>query len=183
MFVYPSQGSMLLQTTWETTWRIMNRNITPKWVLKSTFWPLTVCFKTMDIKILRNSIWGDPFLYQRSIRLNLYQHTAAFSLPGAETGTERLCPEYWAQTLLFVVNPPCPLDKLISILLFFDSSHFNFFSPFTFTKLLTSISVHSPILFFLTMPSPFSSYFPSNELCVSPEGSNPHKDPNDPENT
>lgn len=137
------------------------------------------------MKTLGNSIWGNQFLYLRSIRLNLHHHTAALLSAWSRDWL------YWAQTRLFLVNPPCPFGTLISTLLFFFLFPFQFFLTLhlyqTFS-LNSSISIDTPILFLPTMQSPFPSYFPWNELCVSSESSNPQRShssvqPNDTENT
>lgn len=151
-----------------------------------------ICFNTIGMQILKNCIWGDQFLYQRSRRLNCLNIATESTLPHC---CPALCPGLWIVVLgtnmilwslsatSFFLYLPCPFGTLISILLFSSSSHFNLFpSPFTFpyTKLshITLISTSSPVLLLSTMPTPFSSCFPSNKVRVSSESSNPCKNHN-----
>lgn len=134
--------------TWKTTSKIMswNNNTLPKVNSKTCSFCL-ICFKTIGMQILKDCIWGDQFLYQRSRRLNCLNIATESTLPHC---CPALCPGLWIvvlgtnrilwplSTTSFFLYLPCPFGSLISILLFSSSSHFNLFhSPFTFpyTKL------------------------------------------------
>lgn len=155
------------------------------------------CFKTIGMCIFKNCIRGKKFLYQGSRRLNLLNIAPDFTSPRC---CSALCPGLWRAVLgtntvflgfrcsLSIVSP-FPLSSLslwyaclsssqffsflpLSISIYFLSFHLSIHQAFSHN---TFISIFTPVLLSTTSTS-FSSYFPCNKVCISPESTDLHKD-------
>ena len=185
--------------TWQNTYKMTNRNYntSPNESSKACSFCL-ISYKTIGMHILKNCIWGDQFLYQKSRRLHCLNITAEFMSPHC---CPALCPGLWIvvlgtnvvfwsfrgshSTISLFLYPPCPFGTLISILLFSAFTYLNLFSHPSPIPMPCFLIWHLYVNFYSSFPPLnhansfffiLSSCYPCYNVCTSSESGHSHKD-------